>query len=125
MKVGTRAINMGIGIVSIIVSGLMIVFPGFTLGLAMFLFLFSLLAQAFGRVEAGITYKQSPKGIRAWNIAVGVITVALLIAMMIMPGAAAIALIWYVSIVLLFNGAAMLVAGVEGKTLVVKPDTPQ
>jgi uncharacterized membrane protein HdeD (DUF308 family) len=125
MKGGIRAMNIGIGIISILVSGLMIVFPEFALGMTMFLFVFGLFAHAFGRFETGITSKESSKGIRAWNVAVGIITVSLLTAMIVVPGAFAITLIWYVSIVLLFNGAAMLVTGVQGKPVVVKSDTPQ
>jgi uncharacterized membrane protein HdeD (DUF308 family) len=118
MSRGWRAASIGVGAVAIGLSIAVFAFPLAAAALTLVLFLsIALLFLGAGGIARGLYEKRMEGWARAMFVAVGAITVALSIAVLIFPGFGLFtlyALIALISAALIVNGASYIVSGITG-----------
>ena len=111
----TRAISVVTGALAIGISIIAIVNPIFAVKILIIYVAFALLIYSAGNIATGASSKTSSSTDRGLNVVVGVLTVGLSIAVIIMPGLAIHTMTLFLSIALIITGIGSVVSGIEGK----------
>jgi uncharacterized membrane protein HdeD (DUF308 family) len=115
-----RWINIGLGILVIILSGIAMAFPIAT-GIFLLIFLaYVLLFDGISRIIHGASDKSSNKASRIFSIVAGVISIALSVMIIVSPFIGAVFISILLSIALLIVGIQMTTSGITGNRLVLK-----
>ena len=111
-----RWLKVATGLLAIIIAMIMflaIVYNPMTGILLLILFFaITLVVIGFSRMLRGIGAKQYPKGYRIFNLAVGILTVAFAILIIIFPGLGYVSLVTILSLILMLNGVARISLGI-------------
>ena len=113
-----RAMQIIVGIITLALAGMVIVFPLFAIFLIAIWLSLSLFFSGIEGLIVGMGARHMSKGWRAISIAVGAVTIALSIAVFAFPGAATLTLVLLLSIALLFLGAGAIAKGVSERRMV-------
>jgi uncharacterized membrane protein HdeD (DUF308 family) len=116
----SRWINIGLGILVIILSGISMTFPVAT-GIVLLIFLaYVLLFDGISRVIHGAADKSSNRSSRIFSIVAGAISIALSVMIIVSPFIGAFFISFLISIALLIVGIQMIMSGITGSRLVLK-----
>jgi uncharacterized membrane protein HdeD (DUF308 family) len=111
-----RLLQIGLGAISIILSIIILTYPGIAIYTVILMFSVALLMVGFERIAIGIAPSPSRPS-RLTNIGLGALVVALGIAVMSFPIHTAEFLILLGALALLFNGIARIVQGIINKDM--------
>src|SRR5690242_3647537 len=111
-----RFVQIGLGAISIILSIVILTYPGIAIYTIILLFSVALLMVGFERIAIGIAPSPSASS-RLTNIGLGALVVALGIVVMSFPIHTAEFLILLGALALLFNGIARIVQGIINKNM--------
>jgi uncharacterized membrane protein HdeD (DUF308 family) len=111
-----RFVQIGLGAISIILSIVILTYPGIAIYTIILLFSVALLMIGFERIAIGIAPSTSTSS-RLTNIGLGALVVALGIVVMSFPIHTAEFLIFLGALALLFNGIARIVQGIINKNM--------
>ena len=111
---GMRILNVGIGIVAIILAVISLVFTDFTIQLLIYIISFALLLNGVARLLIGGFAKALPKWLRGFFVAVGLLTIGLSIVVFVYSDLGFLALVLMLSVTFMFNGIARIAQGIIG-----------
>jgi len=112
-----RAAQMVVGVITLVLAGVILAFPGFAIFLIAVWLSVSLVFGGIEGVIVGAGAKHLSKGGRAVSIGVGAVAIALSAAALAFPTAATLTLVLLLSIALLFLGAGGIARGVSEKRM--------
>lgn len=112
-----RAAEIVVGVITIVLAGFVLAFPGFAIFLIVIWLAISLLFGGIDGIVIGAGAKHLSKGGRALSIGLGAVAIALSIAVFAFPAAAALTLTLLLSIALLFLGAGSIARGISEKRI--------
>jgi uncharacterized membrane protein HdeD (DUF308 family) len=110
-----RAVQIGLGIIALILSVYVLAFPAATFVAIVWIFGIVLLVVGIERVISGI-FERHPGKSRWSSIGLGILVIILAIILLAVPAAVAVFLIILAAIALLFDGIARLIHGIGDKT---------
>lgn len=111
---GQRAFRLVAGIIAVGLSVAVLAFPAFGLLSSVVLLSLGLLVLGASGVAKGVTDKRMPSWAGALYVGVGVLTVALSVAMIALPMLGLTVLYSLLAVTLIINGAAYIMAGITG-----------
>ena len=111
---GSRGINIGIGIISIIGGGFALANPVAAIGTLIWIISIFILIHGIGFIASGIATHNVTKASRFGTIILGAIAVGFAAVLLAAPGLAIVMMIMMLSLGLLFNGIASIVSGITG-----------
>ena len=111
---GSRGINIGIGILSIIGGVFALANPVAAIGTLIWIISIFILIHGIGFIASGIATHNVTKGSRIGTIILGAIAVGFAAVLLAYPGLALVMMIMMLSLGLLFNGIASIVSGITG-----------
>ena len=114
---GSRGINIGIGIISIIGGAFAIANPIATIGTLIWIISIFILIHGLGLIFSGILSRDVSKGSRIGTIIVGAIAVGFASVLLAYPGLALVMMIMMLSLGLLFNGIGSIISGITGRKI--------
>ncbi len=114
---GYRAINIAIGVISIIGGIFAIANPITAIATLIWIVSIFILIHGLGLIASGIVSKGVDKGSRVSGIVLGGIAVAFASILLAYPGLALVMMIILLSMGLLFNGIASVVSGITGNRI--------
>jgi len=112
-----RVVNILVGLILFLMSILVIMYNELTVIVLIFFLSISLLLNGVARIVLGGAIVEFPGFLRGLLILVGVMSIGLSFLIFISPGLGAVTLVFYLSIVLLFNGITRIVRGIVGKKI--------
>lgn len=113
--------TIGLGVLTIIIAGLALAFPLAAALFVVLLLAIALMMDGFARIIEGVMNKAYKGWVRAFSIGVGVLSVAISVAILAIPAFGAIFASFVISIGLLIIGIYMIAAGVSGRAESVIP----
>ena len=111
---GSRGINIGIGIISIIGGIFALANPVAAIGTLIWIISIFILIHGIGFIASGIATHNVTKASRFGTIILGAIAVGFAAVFLAFPGSAIVMMIMILSLGLLFNGIASILAGITG-----------
>ena len=111
---GMRALNVGIGLVAIVLGIITLIYTDFTTQLLIYIISFALLLNGVARLLIGGFAKAFPKWLRGFFVAVGLLTIGLSFVVFVYTELGFLALILMLSVTFMFNGIARIVQGIIG-----------
>lgn len=111
-----RALDVVLGLIAIILSIFVLVYPETAIVTLIFILSIALLIVGIARLIIGVSAKYLSNGLRALNLGAGFLSIILAIVALLYPGLATQMLIYLLSFALMFNGIARVVIGGFGKT---------
>ena len=111
---GSRGINIGIGIISIIGGVFALANPVAAIATLIWIISIFILIHGLGFIASGISTRNVTKGSRIGTIILGAIAVGFASVLLAYPGLALVMMIMMLSLGLLFNGIASILAGITG-----------
>ena len=111
---GMRALNVGIGIIAIVLGITAIVYTDFTIQLLIYIISFALLLNGVARLLIGGLAKVFPKWLRGFFVVVGLLTIGLSLVVFVFSELGFLALILMLSVTFMINGIARIVQGIIG-----------
>jgi len=111
-----RALGAISGALSIVMAVSVIMFPGLALLSLIVLLSFGLVFYGVGRLSLAYSLKATSTGLRAVVAAVGVLDIALSVAVVLLPGVALLSLVVVLGVALFVSGVEMCVSGAVGRT---------
>jgi len=111
-----RALNVGIGLVGIVISILALIYPDRTIQFLIYIISFALLLNGVARFVVGSLAKAFPKWVRGLFIAIGLVTIGLSVVVFVYSELGFLALVLMLSVTFMFNGLARIVQGIIGTT---------
>ena len=111
---GSRGINIGIGIISIIGGIFALANPVAAIATLIWIISIFILIHGLGLIASGISSRDVTKGSRIGTIIVGAIAVGFASVLLASPGLAIVMMIMFLSLGLLFNGIGSIVSGITG-----------
>ena len=111
---GSRGINIGIGIISIIGGIFALVNPVAAISTLIWIISIFILIHGLGLIASGISTRDSTKGSRIGTMILGAIAVGFASILLASPGLAVVMMIMFLSLGLLFNGIASILSGITG-----------
>lgn len=112
-----RIAQIAVGVITLVLAGIVLAFPGFAVFLIAIWLSISLLFGGIEGVLVGAGARHLTKGGRAVSIGVGAAAIGLSVAVLAFPTAAALTLVLLLSIALLFLGAGAISRGVSEKRM--------
>lgn len=112
-----RYANAAIGIIAIIISALILFYPGMSTAVLIILLAIGLLIYGVGRMAVGGVSKQMGGGLRALLLALGILMIIFAIIVIIFPVVGLVTLAILISIAFLFLGVDSLASGIVGVPL--------
>ena len=113
---GLMILSATAGIISLLLALLVVLFPGFGIVTLMMLVSFGLMVYGFSRMFLAYTLKTTVDWLRGMIACVGVLDVILSVVVLVLPGLALLTVAVILSVVLVVNGAEMIVSGAIGRT---------
>jgi len=113
---GSRGVNIGIGIISIIGGAFALANPIAAIGTLIWIISIFILIHGLGLIVSGILSRDVTKGSRIGTIIVGAIAVGFASVLLAYPGLALVMMIMMLSLGLLFNGIGSVISGITGKS---------
>ena len=111
---GSRGINIGIGIISIIGGIFALANPVAAIATLIWIISIFILIHGLGLIASGISLRAVDKGTRIGSIIVGAIAVGFASVLLGYPGLALVMMIMFLSLGLLFNGIGSIISGITG-----------
>lgn len=111
---GLRAINVGAGILALVLAIVAIIYPQLTTQVLIYLLSFALLIHGIVRVVIGGFAKVLPNWLQGLLVVIGLLTIALSVVVFISPEFGFLTLIFLLSIGFLLNGMARIISGITG-----------
>lgn len=111
---GLRALNLGAGILALVLAILAIFYPRLATQMLIYLLSFALMFNGTVRIVIGGFAKVFPGWLRGLLVVVGVLTVALSVVVVISPAFGFLTLVFLLSIAFLLNGMVRIVSGITG-----------
>jgi uncharacterized membrane protein HdeD (DUF308 family) len=111
---GQRAFRLIAGVIAVGLSIAVLAFPAFGLLSSVVLLSLGLLVLGASGIAKGVTDRRIPSWARALYVGVGVLTVALSVAVITLPMFGLTVLYSLMAITLIINGAAYILAGITG-----------
>ena len=111
---GSRGINIGIGIISIIGGIFALANPVAAIGTLIWIISIFILIHGIGFIASGIATRNVTKGSRIGTMILGAIAVGFASVLLAYPGLALVMMIMMLSLGLLFNGIASILSGITG-----------
>ena len=111
---GIRALNVGIGLVAVILGMITLVYTDFTTQILIYIISLALLLNGVARFVIGGFAKAFPKWVRAFFIAIGALTIRLSVVVFVYSELGFLALILMLSVTFMFNGIARIIQGITG-----------
>ncbi len=111
---GSRGINIGIGIISIIGGIFALANPVAAIGTLIWIISIFILIHGLGLIASGIATRDAAKGSRIGTMILGAIAVGFASVLLAYPGLAIVMMIMMLSLGLLFNGIASILSGITG-----------
>jgi len=111
---GSRGINIGIGIISIIGGIFALANPVAATATLIWIISIFILIHGLGLIASGISTRDSSKGSRIGTMILGAIAVGFASILLASPGLAVVMMIMFLSLGLLFNGIASILSGITG-----------
>ena len=106
-----RFLTMGLGVLTIILSGLALTYPIAAVRLLLLILGFSLMVDGFSRIADGLTNKSNKRSVRGFIIAVGILAIIISIGINIIPFWGKLFLIKLIAIDLIIIGIQMITIG--------------
>jgi uncharacterized membrane protein HdeD (DUF308 family) len=116
LSTGLKALSVMSGIVSLILSVVVLLYPGYGAATLLILVSFGLMVYGFGRIFLASALKAAAGWLRGMIVVVGVLDVILSVAVVLLPGLALLTLALILSVVLLVSGVEMIISGANGRT---------
>jgi len=113
---GIKVLNAVTGIISLVLAGLVVVFPGFGIVTLLSFVSLALVVHGVGRMFLAYALKETTSLIRGLMVAVGVVDVILSIVVLFLPGLALLVFASVLAGLLIVSGAEMVASGVIGRT---------
>lgn len=114
LSFGLRAVDLGIGILSLVLASLAIVYPQFATQMLIYLLSFALILNGIARVAIGGFTDILPGWLRGLLVIVGMATVGLSLVVVLFPAWGILTLTFMLSLTLLLNGVARILKGLTG-----------
>ena len=111
-----RALNVGIGLVAIVMAILALIYPDLTTQLLIYIISFALLLNGIARLAIGGFAKAFPKWLRGVFIVIGLLTIGLSVVVFLYSDLGFLALILMLSVTFMINGLTRIVQGIIGTT---------
>jgi len=111
---GSRGINIGIGIISIIGGIFALANPVAAVATLIWIISIFILIHGLGLIASGISTRDASKGSRIGTMILGAIAVGFASILLASPGLALVMMIMFLSLGLLFNGIASILSGITG-----------
>ena len=111
---GSRGINIGIGIISVIGGIFALANPVAAIVTLIWIISIFILIHGIGLIASGISTRDSSKGSRIGSMILGAIAVGFASILLASPGLALVMMIMFLSLGLLFNGIASILSGITG-----------
>ncbi len=112
---GSRGINIGIGIISIIGGIFALANPVAAIATLIWIISIFILIHGLGLIASGIAMRDATKGSRIGTMILGAIAVGFASILLAYPGLAIVMMIIMLSLGLLFNGIASILSGITGR----------
>ncbi|MDH5267070.1 MAG: DUF308 domain-containing protein [Candidatus Bathyarchaeota archaeon] len=109
---GLRAINVGTGILSLVIAIVTMLYPQLATQVLIYLLSFALLIHGIARIVIGGFAKVFPSWLRGLLVVVGILTIVLSVIVLVSPGFGFLTLVLILSFTFLLNGIARIVSGV-------------
>jgi uncharacterized membrane protein HdeD (DUF308 family) len=111
---GMRAVNVGIGILALILGAIALLYTDLTTQVLIYILSFALLLNGIARLVIGGFARVFPRWLRGFFVVVGLLTIVLSVFVFVSPGLGFLALVLMLSFTFLFNGIARIVQGITG-----------
>jgi len=111
---GIRALNVGIGIVAIVLAIVALLYTDLTTQVLIYILSFVLLLNGVARLVIGGFGRVFPKWLRGFFVVVGVLTIVLSVIVFVSPSLGFLALVLLLSFTFMFNGIARIIQGITG-----------
>ncbi len=111
---GLRAINLGAGILALILAVVALLYPQLATQMLIYLLSFALMLNGIARVVIGGFAKVFPSWLRGLLVVIGLLTIVLSVVVVISPAFGFLTLVFMLSIAFLLNGIARIVSGITG-----------
>lgn len=109
-----RGINVGIGIIALILGAITLVYTDLTTQLLIYIISFALLLNGVARLVIGGFARVFPKWLRGFFMIVGLLAIGLFIVVFVYSEVGFLALVLLLSLMFMFNGIARIVQGITG-----------
>jgi len=111
---GLRAINIGAGILALVVALVAIFFPQLAVQVLIYLLSLVLLGHGIARVVVGGFARVFPNWLRGLHVLVGLLTIGSSVVILLFPGFGFLTLVFILAAMFLVNGAARIISGITG-----------
>jgi len=111
---GLRAINVGAGILALVVALVAMSFPQLAVQVLIYLLSLVLLVHGIARVVVGGFARVFPSWLRGLHVVVGLATIVSSVVIFLFPGFGFLTLVFILAIMFLVNGAARIISGITG-----------
>jgi uncharacterized membrane protein HdeD (DUF308 family) len=111
---GLRAINVGTGILSLVLAIVAMLYTDLATQVLIYLISFALLLHGIARIVVGGFCKVFPSWLRGLLAIIGLLTIVLAVMVFVSPTLGELTLILILSITFLLNGMARIVSGITG-----------
>lgn len=109
-----RALNLGAGILALVLAIVAILYPGFATQMLIYLLSFALMLNGIARVVIGGFAKVFPSWLRGLLVVTGIVTITLSLAVVVFPALGFLTLVLLLSIAFFLNGIARIMSGITG-----------
>lgn len=111
---GLRAINVGAGILALVLAIVAMLYPQLATQVLIYLLSFALLIHGITRVVIGGFAKVFPSWLRGLLVVIGLVTIILSVVVFVYTTLGLLTLVFLLSIAFLLNGVARIVSGITG-----------
>lgn len=111
---GLRAINVGAGILALVIALVAMSFPQLAVQVLIYLLSLVLLVHGIARIVTGGFARVFPSWLRGLHVVVGLLTIASSVVIFLFPGFGFLTLVFMLAIMFLVNGAARIISGITG-----------
>lgn len=111
---GLRAINVGAGILALVLAFVALLYPQLATQVLIYLLSLALLIHGIARVLIGGFAKVLPSWLRGLLVVVGLLTIVLAVVFFISPAFGFLTLIFLLSIAFILNGIGRIISGITG-----------
>ena len=111
---GLRAINVGAGILALVLAIVAMLYPQLATQVLIYLLSFALLINGIARVAIGGFAKILAGWLRGLLVVAGLLTIIMSVAVFVYPALGSLALVFVLSFAFLLNGIARIVSGITG-----------
>ena len=109
-----KAINVAVGLITFLVAAGMLLYPGLTVLVMIYILSFNLMLIGISRIIVSGAAREEELWLRTFFMIVGILNVVLSFAIFLMPEVGEIALVVILSIIIMLNGIERILSGVSG-----------